>query len=908
MLKLQRSVREKIDIYDINKNEIIEMPVEDVIYKLYYLKVRPATQEELDKHNSKYTAEQIKQIISETETDIPLYDVFTQNIYIVQKRNVYQRVTNNHYRFPDELLLESIVKDKKKLEAKLKKFPEKKNDGIFQNKLNKKRLMLEFMSYFDIQKLYDTYSRVFLLYAPEIGNKTYTCIRKSFIPHNSHLLPYYTKDEVIRLAMNNSLIEIPHNTSYDDFKDSISSDSYVKLCKKIQANDISAAILMKHQNYIIDNNSVGLIQYYTVQGAYFINQYMRKMTPYPYKNDYLEEIIEKMWRLVLGAPAFDNDYTLYRFVSDDSYLQHLEVGDIFVEQGFTSTTRDPFYKTGSYNFGFILIKIKIPKGVKGVGLCLETLSHFAVEEEIILAPFAKLRLVAITNASDYYHPNKDFVSEVKKGYVFEWVSNTEKIDRLPFPRRIEFDGETKIIDFLKIEKSNSYTMKEKTSFLMSKYFDVMNRAKCKIGDNVFYVIGEYYNSMGAYKDMYAISTSEGFSLYAIYNGYLLFMIELGDEEGSQMRVNFFSKYSELKRDAIMGDNNFINFLCSVAMYFNIAMIIIYADYYSCDHMERETDTLKKNKNNNDNDNENIDRDNLNRSTFGCTLCGVRDLEHKKRKQKGGDIKGTIEEINKNDINNKRKFRTMKVDEHILNKIDINRRLRVMRDKNIKQRGLEDKNSKKTLIFKDEKDEKDENEEDEENSTNMKSNKGNKEYDNTYIDDDADLEYTGGSYCVDFYRYLKYGTKRYKDVDTFNIELKPKFDYRDLDRLKEIKPTDILRINDRDELYQIYKRAYLGGEEANIEKHNLANFYIWMIENKCYMMDILVSKFDRVYKDRNPFKRGYYILDAMTYIYNRHKNIHYNRNIRMDFDEEYQQLVLPKNDYRIVRSTDAMIKR
>ena len=40
-----------------------------------------------------------------------------------------------------------------------------------------------------------------------IGNKTYTCIRRLFIPQG-HLKPYYTKDEVLKLSMNMELEKI----------------------------------------------------------------------------------------------------------------------------------------------------------------------------------------------------------------------------------------------------------------------------------------------------------------------------------------------------------------------------------------------------------------------------------------------------------------------------------------------------------------------------------------------------------------------------------------------------------------------------------------------------------------------------------------------------------------------------
>ena len=820
-----------VDLFSLSDKKVVKAELSEAISKLYYLEARPATAAELKASKSKFTPDIVKYLISSQDSSIPLYDVFTTNIYLIQRRNVYHRVIHNHYRFPDSILIKKIEVDRESMEKKLKRNPDKyKKDLIFMKKLRKTVLMLEFMSYFDLEVLFNTYLRVFYLYAPEISNQTYTCLRKSFIPHKAHLLPYYTRDEVIRLAMNNGIISIPPNTTYDDFRDSMRDSDFEDLCHKIQSNDVSAAILLSHQNYIIQNNAVGLVQYYTVQGSYFINQYMRSMTRYEYRNDYLENIISQMWRLVLNSPAFDNDYILYRFVYDDSYLSDLKVGDIYSDPGFTSTTRDPFYRTDLYQFGFILIKIRIPKGVKGAGMCLETLSHFPNEEEVILAPMTKLRLVAKTDASDYYHPDQNFVSEVKKGYEFEFVSSvkisSDPDKALPFPKRIEYTGETKVVDFVKIEKPKSFSLRERVSHLMNNYFDPMNRIKCEIGDNTFYVVGEKYNSVGAYEPMYSITTTDGFSLYSIYNGYMLFMIEIGEtDEHRLMRVNYFTKYSELRRDDIMGDDNFIEFISGIAYYFDIPNVVIYADYHSCDHLDIEQEGGSKNSN--------------------------------------GD---------------------RKYDPIELMVMDAKRRENIQQSRPIVQRNFQSKTDKigsKSISVQ----------------SQPVQPPDPKEMD--------DLEYTGGSFCLDFYRYLKNDIKRYEDTKTLNIELRPKFEYRDLDVMRNISPSTVLSPKDRDELYQIYRKAYLIESGLTDETANLSDFYIWMIENKCYLMDIFVAKLNRLYRDRNPFKKGYYVLDSMTYLYNRNKVKTYNRFIQMDIDEDHQLLVIPKNDYRINRDRDML---
>lgn len=757
---------DNIKLFSFKKNKIIDVMINDqLITDMYFLKYRVPTSKELGKDNIN-----IKIKISKIESHIPLYDIFTKNIYIIQKRNVYYRVVKNDYRFPDKLIQNDmkVLRDKLNNKMNIKK---NKNDKILLRRIRKLDLAINFMNNYDLDTLKSTYLDLFYRYSPEISNSTFTCERKSFLTHKSHLKPYYTRDEIIKLGLNMEEITLPDDMSYEDYKDSLSKTEYDDLCRLVQKNDISSKILLNHQNYIIKRNLVGLVQYYTIQGSYFMNQYLRGFTKYEYKNDYLEENILKMWKLVLDSPEFDNDYILYRFVSNDDYLSHLNIGDIYIESGFTSTTRDPFYRTDLYKFGFILIKIRIPKNTKGVGLCLETLSHFPEEEEIILAPNVNLRLVAKDSDTVYYHPDKEFTSKVNKRYEFEFVKNGD----IKFQKRELYENETKIVNFLDIPKFTTLSINEKVRILVNKYFDPMNRIRVKIGNEIFYVKGEFYDSTSVYKPMYAITTNEGFSLYSIYKGYMLFMIEIGEdvERGINIiKVNYFTKYSSLNREKILGDNNFLKFIASIGYYFDVPNIIIYSDYMSCD------DNIMK------------------------TLKTI-------------PIQRSFSRSNDND--------------------------------NI-----------------------------------------NDNYDEDIIQ--------GGTYNVDIYKYLKDGIKRYSNTNALNIELKPFFNYLDLDRLKTTKPSEILNKRDRDEIYQIYKKTYL----SESKKNNLANFFIWMVENKCYLMDIFIDKFTRLFGRNNPFIRDAYVFDGNVYLYNRTYISSYSRFIKLEYDGERNLLILPKNEYRIER--------
>jgi hypothetical protein len=46
------------------------------------------------------------------------------------------------------------------------------------------------------------------------------------------------------------------------------------------------------------------------------------------------------------------------------------------------------------------------------------------------------------------------------------------------------------------------------------------------------------------------------------------------------------KYSALDREKIIGDENFIKFISSIAYYFDIDKVIIWADYKACGIMKK----------------------------------------------------------------------------------------------------------------------------------------------------------------------------------------------------------------------------------------------------------------------------------------------------------------------------------
>ena len=715
-------------LYNINNKKLELIEPKDIIDKIYLLEYRVPLHNEIitsDKDikkiintfkNEKDFIEEIKKYISNLEYKIPLFDIYTSNIYLINRENIFKRVNYNHYRFPNSSLIKELETEYKILNKLSNNSNNSNNnlDPIEQRKIKKYFLMIEFMKNFNLKILEDTYYRMIYKYSEEYGKNIIFCKRPSFNKYIHNTKPYYSSTEIINLALNMG-IKVNINDKYLNLE---------TLCISVKENDINYKTIQSHQKYIIDSDMLGICQYYTVQGSFFINSYLRGFVDYPYTNTFLNNIIIPMWNLCNNAPEFDKDYILYRFIKNDKHLEELNIGDIFQDEGFLSTTRDPFYKSEEYEFGFILMKIKIPKNKKGVALCIETVSHFPKEQEILFAPRTKFKLISRDTNTIYYHTDPNFSSKVQTRYEFEWIG-AEK----PEINKINYTEETGIVNFLKIKSIDSISLEEK--------------------DKKFLTCIEKYNSIGAYKDFYAIETKNGISLYSLYKNYLVFFIEIGEtDRGYEMHVNYYVKYNTLNKEDIFSAEDFINFISSVAYYFNIENVAIYPEYKPC---------------------------------F---------ISYKKN-----------------------------------------------------------------------------------------------EYDK--------LKQLSGNYCVDFYKYLKNKDKRFFMKNINIVELKSLFNYYDLDLLREFYPLKILTKAD-DELYQLYIKTFI----LEFPEGKISDFFVWIVDNKCYLIESFISKLEKLYKLNNPFKKDIYILNAFMYLYNKGIiKIYGGSNIDFDYKER-KQYKIQTNEYRL----------
>ena len=121
-------------LYNINLKKIEFVNSEIIIDKIYLLEYKvPSiielkdtdkdTDKEIIKIIKSFTdktklIDEIKQYISNLEYKMPLYDIYTSNIYIINRENLFKRVNYNYYRFPSSILIDELQKEYNLLIAK----------------------------------------------------------------------------------------------------------------------------------------------------------------------------------------------------------------------------------------------------------------------------------------------------------------------------------------------------------------------------------------------------------------------------------------------------------------------------------------------------------------------------------------------------------------------------------------------------------------------------------------------------------------------------------------------------------------------------------------------------------------------------------------------------------------------
>ena len=469
----------------------------------------------------KLTKESDKIKLSKYEDQIPMYDIRSHKIYPINKKNIHSRLIDYDYRFIN-------TEVHKWLDDLYKKYP---SDTRY-------KYNLDVIANYNIDILIDTSYKALYKYSPELGLSVSICKKESFNPFIYHLRPYYTKMELIKLGQNMGLFK--NDIDPEDLND---INIHYDTCIKVSSNDVSFNEIEKHHTYIKNNNMISWVCFYSFTGSFLFNKYLRNKRTDAFRSNIRSQLNEninsiyynglyQIVKIMQNSPELSNDYNIYRFISDDSFIVNIKEGDTFIDKGFVSTTRDPFYSPGlNGTFGLILLKINIPKGKKGVGLFIENFSLFPKEEEFLLPPNSVFKLKSKDNNFKYYHTNPNFEKLINRKYEFDLIDTNYneffKNNYAPVINNINNIYHT--IDSINI---NGNTRFDIIKNFIQAYANSTKQINIKLGKKEYNFIYQWFDSSSdsSYKKFYYNKTRDGI-LISIFNtdGYPYINIELGNE-------------------------------------------------------------------------------------------------------------------------------------------------------------------------------------------------------------------------------------------------------------------------------------------------------------------------------------------------------------------------------------------
>ena len=234
--------------------------------------------------------------LSQYSEYIPMYDIYSDNIYPINSLKLYYRLVNCHYRFINDEVRQWIENKMNKSENELK---------------DKYKNMLKIINNYDLDILEKTAYETLYKYSPDFGLSISICKRNSFHPFIQHLKPYYTKMELIKLGQNMDIIKSDIDPEY-----LIDQESHYKICKSVSKNDVSFDEIKTHHEYILKSGVVGWICFYSWTGSFLFNKYLRNLSNNEKKNrqiigntidsNYLNGLV-KIVKSIEQAPELNNN-------------------------------------------------------------------------------------------------------------------------------------------------------------------------------------------------------------------------------------------------------------------------------------------------------------------------------------------------------------------------------------------------------------------------------------------------------------------------------------------------------------------------------------------------------------------------------------------------------------------------
>ena len=564
------------DILEVEQDKVIDdmyeqlamIPTIDQLKK--YKNIKTILEKATDKTIEEYIKQE-KEIISRLTYKLPLFDYNTKNLYLVDENNIYNKVTLFNYRFPDasiiELLQSTIVELKK---SKLK-------DNVWvEDYIKKLTKNINFLTNFNLTILKETFVEIFLNTNPTSKELT-TCIKPSYLPSQNYQSPYYSKSELVNLGLNLGIIKETNKKPWQYKKKEIAD-----LCREVSKYEINTQLIIYNQLYILYNNAKAYVQFYSLFGSYYFNNYLRNNKSI-YDND-LNKHIDNFLKIIKNTPSFDQEYELYRFIEDDEYLSQIKVGDIYEENSFISTTRNPFYSVNENVFGFNLVKIKLKKNKPGIALLMESYSNYPHEQEVLLPP-SRLKLVEINEDFKYYHMNKLAEKKIKKKYVFEYIE--------PLSYDVDYYVKEYKIDSVTIPHIDFYTqnfegdsVSEKTLYFFNSLPKINLRRifTSTIGKTEYKFYAYFLTQNKVYSKFFFLQKENdqnkllGDEIYLTIQNPLNGQIDLLIEIRNIISVNYYHRYSGLS--TTIEDNILVHWLSGLAKSLGISTVIIHGNYMS----------------------------------------------------------------------------------------------------------------------------------------------------------------------------------------------------------------------------------------------------------------------------------------------------------------------------------------
>ena len=492
--------------------------------------------------NLKYSnLSDLKKELSDDDNYLPLFDLISEKIRLVFKSKIFNLIKNNNFRVLNDKLVTFL-----------------KSNGYEQK-------VIDIVNLFDFKILESNLLKFIFYNSEEIYSDVSYLLNPAFIKFLD-ISPYLKKSSIINTGLNTNIIKLKDLPIKDDRINEIYS--------KVKDLLFNKNILESHNEIIFKNKCSNLIRYYTFLGNVKINNYLRKITEYYDKN--VIEKINKLYKLFDKTEKLKEDKVIFRFLKNDSFLNVSNVGDIYTSNSFMSCTRKPNINSVNNEFGFILLKIKLPKNSQGNFLSIEANSVFNYEKEILLIPGIKLKLVSLDDDVDFYLFEDNFLRNIKKKYEFE-VIGVEKLKIPDLPKQ-----EIPTINF-EMNPSYSENLEDIISNFMTMNKFVNKSFYLKYGNKKKLCFADFYDSTSLYSKFFYYKNVNGLFIYSFNeNNDLDLFIEVGDS----LIVNYPGEYLRVN------ENNDIKEISSIiCSYFQIGVINIFPKYISFNEITKSNDYI-----------------------------------------------------------------------------------------------------------------------------------------------------------------------------------------------------------------------------------------------------------------------------------------------------------------------------